>query len=98
MIELPCKICKGPHRQDWSQIVMNAWPMGDISLAPVAPWWPGMPMPDIPNMTPMVCVPDFTNPELSELSELKIDSAKLAETEVPWGLEKDGAVFLDMDQ
>ena len=47
-------------------------------------------MPDIPNMTPMVCVPDFTNPELSELSELKIDSAKLAETEVPWGLEKDG--------
>ena len=25
-----------------------------------------------------------------QLSELKIDSAKLAETEVPWGLEKDG--------
>lgn len=80
---------------------MVAWPMGDISLAPVAPWWPGMPgMPDIPNMTPMVCVPDFTNPELSELSELKIDSAKLAETEAPWGLEKDGnwRNFLDMDQ
>lgn len=72
--------------EDWSQIMMVAWPMGDISLAPVAPWWPGMPgMPDIPNMTPMVCVPDFTNPELSELSELKIDSAKLAETEVDSG-------------
>ena len=51
----------------------------------MAPWWPGMP--DMPGMTPMVWVPDFMNPELSEL---KIDSAEpeLAETEVPWGLEK----------
>ena len=62
------------------------WPMDDMHLAPlVAPWWPGMP--GMPGMTPMP-PPDFTNPELSELSELKIDSAELAETEVPWGLEK----------
>eukprot|EP00435_Cladocopium_sp_Y103_P027281 s1861_g6.t1 len=69
--------------EDWSQMIA-ACPMGDIPWAPVvAPWWPDMS--DMPGMTPVISIlpmPDLMNPELSELSELKTDSAELAEIKV----------------